>query len=199
MNKVVWMGVAIVICAGLSVAYLRTSPGAPGHVTTASSISAQDFPLSPKTFVLASPAFAYGEVIPREYTCDGAGTPPLLTVAGVPAGTRSLVLIMQDPDVSKQLRPDGLFVHWVMFNIPMISTTVTPTTGVTAKNTKGDNAYMGPCPPPEYEPKEHRYFFTLFALDAELPLDGSAYKRDVIDAMRGHVIGKTQLMGRYTR
>jgi Raf kinase inhibitor-like YbhB/YbcL family protein len=157
---------------------------------------------------LTSTVFENGGPIPAHYTCDGAGTNPPLTISGVPAGAVSLALIMDDPDVPKQLKPDGVFDHWVLFNIPPGITSIPEdmhadaVPGVHGANGRGVLGYYGPCPPPQYEPSEHRYMFTLYALDAELDLEEGATKGDVQEAMKraeGHIISTTTLIGKYRR
>jgi Raf kinase inhibitor-like YbhB/YbcL family protein len=148
---------------------------------------------------ISSPAFGNGEKIPSKYTCDGQNISPPLEISQVPAGARSLVLIMEDPDVPKNLRKDGMWDHWVVFNMPAdlqhIAEAVTPP-GIEGTGTNGKPGYMGPCPPD----REHRYFFKLFALDTvSLALDGSATKADVLRAMTDHLLAQTELMGRYER
>ncbi|OHB19612.1 MAG: kinase inhibitor, partial [Parcubacteria group bacterium RIFCSPHIGHO2_01_FULL_56_18] len=124
-----------------------------------------------------------------------------LSIGGVPEGTKSLALIMDDPDVPKVLRADGVFDHWVLFNIPADTREIPEggSIGVAGANSAGKNAYAGPCPPPQYEPSEHRYVFKLYALDSELPLQAGATKEEVEKAMEGHILGQTQLVGRYKR
>lgn len=147
---------------------------------------------------LASPAFQEGGKIPAIYTCDGKGVSPPLTISGVPEKAKSLVLIMDDPDVPASVRKECMWDHWVHFNIPPHVTAIrehqTPP-GVQGKNTGGGLGYYGPCPPD----REHRYFFKLYALDILLPLKEGATKAEVEAAMRGHIVASTQLMGRYTK
>jgi hypothetical protein len=153
------------------------------------------------TLSITSGAFADGEHIPPVYTCDGDNMSPPLAIAGVPDGAQSLVLIMDDPDVPTAVRPDGMFVHWVLFNIPP-DTAIIPageSVGVAGLNTRGDNAYTGACPPPQYEPTQHRYMFKLYALDTTLDLSEGATKEDVESAMGEHVMAEAQLMGLYDR
>src|SRR3989338_2196321 len=147
-------------------------------------------------FSITSSAFEQDGRIPSKYTCDGDRTinPPLV-FSGVPESAKSLALIMDDPDVPKVLHADGVFDHWVLFNIPP-STTEIPeggSAGTPGGNGAGKNAYTGPCPPPQYEPSEHRYFFKLYALDTELPLKAGASKADVLKSLEGHVLAQAQL------
>ncbi len=159
-------------------------------------------PMTAKNFTIDSSAFAADGTIPGKYTCDDpAPVSPALSFSNVPAGTKSLALIMLDPDVPKTLRPDGEFVHWVLFNIPPQTTGIPEgsSEGVQGNNGAGKKGYIGPCPPPQYEPKEHRYFFTLYALDENLSLEPGATKDKVLSAMAGHELGSATLIGRYER
>lgn len=157
------------------------------------------------TLSFTSPDFENGGKIPQKFTCDGEQLNPELSISGVPEGTKTLALIMDDPDVPKALRPDGVFDHWTLFNIPpppvggMLEITQGSAVGTVGRNGAGKNAYIGPCPPREYEPSEHRYFFRLYTLDTELSLQTGASKADVLKAMEGHVLAQTELMGRYKR
>ena len=153
------------------------------------------------TFSLSSSAFTQNASIPSQYTCDGLQASPPLSISGTPEGAASLALIMEDPDVPKQLKPDGVFLHWVVFNIPASVTELVEgaSVGVQGKNGAGKNGYAGPCPPPQYEPSEHRYIFTLYALDANLSLEAGATKDAVVQAMEEHIVAQTQLIGKYKR
>ena len=142
--------------------------------------------------VISSPDFQHNGMIPREYTCQGADVNPPLQVSGVPAGARSLVLIVDDPDA-----PVGTWVHWVVFNI---SPSVKKIAGDSIPGTQGINDfgkrdYGGPCPPSG----THRYFFKIYALDTRLSLKAGASKKDVEKAMQGHVLQKGQLIGLYRK
>lgn len=147
---------------------------------------------------LISSVFEANGMIPETYTCDGKNINPALAWNGEPEGTVSFALIMEDPDVPKSIRPDGMWDHWVLWNIPKETREIqegeTPA-GITGRNTSGKNAYQGPCPPD----REHRYFFRLYALDTMLDLEPGADKKDLLDAMRGHVLAEAELMGRYER
>jgi Raf kinase inhibitor-like YbhB/YbcL family protein len=149
-------------------------------------------------FFLTSSVFEYDGVIPKKYTCDGENLSPPLEISGVPEGAKTLVLIMDDPDVPKNLRPDGVFDHWVVFNISS-DTSVIPEgeepQGVAGINGRGEAGYTGPCPPD----REHRYFFKLYALDTELKLSEGVTKAQVEQAMNGHIVTQTELMGKYDR
>ena len=147
---------------------------------------------------LKASAFQNEGRIPSEFTCDGPNVNPPLTISDVPADAQSLVLIMDDPDVPKKIRKDGVWDHWVVYNIPPdvqeIGKGHEPP-GVRGIGTSGDAGYFGPCPPD----REHRYFFRLYALDSMLDLPPGADKKTVEKALAHHVIEKTTLMGRYGR
>ncbi|PIR84050.1 YbhB/YbcL family Raf kinase inhibitor-like protein [Candidatus Kaiserbacteria bacterium CG10_big_fil_rev_8_21_14_0_10_51_14] len=153
------------------------------------------------TLILTSSAFRDGGVIPARFTCDGEEVNPPLSISGVPEGTKTLALIMDDPDVPKALLPDGVFDHWILFNIPPETHEIAAgvTVGITGISGAGKNEYIGPCPPVQYEPSEHRYFFTLYALDTTLPLLVGSSKREVFAAMQGHMLARAELMGKYKR
>jgi hypothetical protein len=154
----------------------------------------------PTSISLTSPAFGPGEPIPKEYTADGRNTSPPLLWDEVPAGTKSLALICEDPDA-----PSGTFTHWVAYNLPADTRQLGE--GVPAKKTLPDGTaqgtndfnkpgYGGPSPPPG---RPHRYFFRLFALDAPLDLPAGATRRELTTAMEGHVLGTGELVGGYGR
>ncbi len=147
---------------------------------------------------LTSPAFKEGGIIPSLYTCEGKEINPPLEMTAIPPEAKSLVLIIDDPDVPKSRRPDGMYDHWILFNIPptthKIAEHSTPP-GMQGKSTNGKNQYVGPCPPD----REHRYFFKLYALDTLLDLPPGSTKKEVEAAMQGHVLAQCQLMGRYEK
>ncbi|MCH7574406.1 MAG: YbhB/YbcL family Raf kinase inhibitor-like protein [Candidatus Marinimicrobia bacterium] len=148
---------------------------------------------------ITSNAFTEGGNIPARFTCDGDDISPELAWSGLPAGTRTLILICDDPDA-----PGGTWDHWVMFNIPAAVAglpedakrqEVSGQGSVEGTNSWGKTGYGGPCPPAG----THRYYFKLYALDSALTLDSTAAKKDVEQAMEGHVLGQAQIMGRYSR
>jgi len=153
------------------------------------------------TLRITSSAFADGAEIPAEYTCEGKDISPPLAWSGVPAGTKSLVLIVDDPDAPDPKAPRMTWVHWVLYNLPPSSTGLPEAVGAALPSgTKvGFNDWKradfgGPCPPIG----RHRYFHKLYALDTELNLAKPA-KADVEAAMRGHVLAEAQLMGTYQK
>ncbi len=147
---------------------------------------------------LSSTAFENESRIPSQYTCDGDNISPQLSISEVPAEAQSLVLIMDDPDVPKHIREDGMWDHWVVFNIPADIREIPEgeePPGTQGLGTNGDTGYFGPCPPD----REHRYFFKLYALDIRLDLPEKTDKLSVEKAMTTHVIDQAYLMGRYER
>ena len=148
------------------------------------------------TFKLESPSFANGETIPKAFSCEGQDKSPELRWGEVPAGAKSFTLIMDDPDA-----PGGIWTHWVLFDIPGSAPKLAEgdkSLGINATTSFGKPGYGGPCPPSGHGP--HRYFFALYALDVDsLKLKPGASRRDVEAAMKNHIIGKAQWMGRYER
>ena len=140
---------------------------------------------------LTSPAFKDNEFIPEIYTCQGADVNPPLVIEGSPAGAKTFVLIVDDPDA-----PMGTWVHWVVFDIPpMEKIDENSAPGKQGSNDFGRTKYGGPCPPSG----THRYFFKLFALDTSLELPSSTGKEELEQAMAGHILAKAELIGLYTK
>lgn len=143
---------------------------------------------------ITSNAFDNNQPIPKKYTCDGENINPALTFHDVPEGTKSLVLIVDDPDA-----PRGTFTHWTVWNIdPAISFIEegsVPEGAIEGMTDFGRPGYGGPCPPSG----THRYFFKLYALDIDLVLDSSATVFSLQRAMEGHILEKAELMGLYSR
>jgi Raf kinase inhibitor-like YbhB/YbcL family protein len=145
---------------------------------------------------LSTPAFKQGEKIPSQYTCDGAGMNPALTFSGVPATAKQLVLTMHDPDVPKTLMPSGNFDHWFVWDLPATSKGIPEGAGAKmGMNGAGKPGYLGPCPPD----REHRYFFRLYALDASLAGKTFKDRAALEEAMKGHIVAQSELMGRYEK
>jgi Raf kinase inhibitor-like YbhB/YbcL family protein len=149
---------------------------------------------------LTSTALQSGEFIPKQHTGDGADQSPFLRWSEPPQGTQTFALICDDPDA-----PRGIWVHWVLFNLPAqtreledgVPTTPTLASGAhQGKNDFGNTGYGGPAPP---KGKAHRYFFKLFALDVALDLPPGATKAQLEEAMNGHILAEGQLMGKYQR
>lgn len=152
-------------------------------------------------FVLTSSAFENDGSIPSVYTCDEKQISPPLSISGAPTGTQSFVLIMEDRDVPKNLKPDGVFLHWTAFNIPASTADIAAGEIVGTRGASGNGVagYVGPCPPPNYDPAEHRYYFDLYALDTVLNLSERADISALRATMDGHVLAQTTLVGRYIR
>ncbi len=143
---------------------------------------------------LSSPAFRHNNPIPASYTCDGRDINPPLAIADVPAGARSLALIVDDPDA-----PRGTWVHWVLWNIDP-ATSAIPEHSIPRGASEGLNDfrkqhYGGPCPPSG----THRYFFKLYALDRTLDLGPATSAKSLETAMKGHVLEQQTIIGLYSR
>jgi Raf kinase inhibitor-like YbhB/YbcL family protein len=143
------------------------------------------------TLTVQSSAFKNDGKIPTQYSCEGKGINPPLTITGIPTATVSLALIVDDPDA-----PNGTFDHWVMWNIPptgKIDENSAP--GVQGKNGRSENKYTGPCPPSGI----HHYYFKVYALDTKLSLPMSTDKKALMEAMIGHTLAKGELVGTYEK
>lgn len=149
---------------------------------------------------LTSSSFQSEGNIPSQFTCEGRDISPELTWKNAPSGTKSFALIVHDPDAPRS----GGFTHWVVYNLPGNVTHIAqgapnteklPSGGIQGKNDFGQIGYKGPCPPSG----THRYYFYLYALDTELNLQPGAGKDDVEKAIKGHVLEKTEFMGRYKK
>jgi hypothetical protein len=147
---------------------------------------------------ISSTAFEHEGMIPSKYTCDSLDVSPPLQISGVPEKTRSLVLIVDDPDA-----PNKTWVHWVLYNLPPDTESLPenfPTDAELESGARqgvtdfGSTGYGGPCPPSG----THRYFFKLYALDTMLDIEGEGTKAEVTEAMKGHILAQAQLMGKYS-
>lgn len=149
---------------------------------------------------ITSSAFADGEKIAVQYSCDGENISPPLEWSGVPDAAQSLALIVDDPDA-----PAGIWVHWVLYNIPVERVSLPEDVSRDANvegigdqgiNDFGRTGYGGPCPP---RGSSHRYYFKLYALDTRLELKIGTKKGQLEATMLGHILAQAQLMGRYQR
>jgi Raf kinase inhibitor-like YbhB/YbcL family protein len=141
--------------------------------------------------IVSSTAFADDGQIPSIYTCDGEGINPPLTVENIPGHTKSLVIIAEDPDA-----PKGIFDHWIVWNIsPGTDIDEDTNPGISGNNSAGKTGYHPPCPPTG----SHRYYFYIYALDAELDLPVGSDKETLKLAMQPHVIAGGSIMGHYNR
>jgi Raf kinase inhibitor-like YbhB/YbcL family protein len=148
---------------------------------------------------LTSTAFKEGQPIPATYTCKGVNISPPLEWSGVPKTAKTVAIICDDPDA-----PAGTWVHWVLYNLPadniglvesLPATENLKAGGFQGKNDSGKIGYDGPCPPSG----THRYFFKIYAMDAELSLKAGATKAEVEKAIEGHIVAQGQLMVTYGR
>ena len=140
---------------------------------------------------ILSPEFGDNEYIPREFTCQGKDVNPALIIEGIPDKTKTLALIVDDPDA-----PVGTWVHWVVFDMPVVSRIEEDSVpGIQGSNDFGRKDWGGPCPPSG----THRYFFKIYALDTELGLEKGATKQKVEKAMQGHILDQAELVGLYRK
>ncbi|MCS3903549.1 Raf kinase inhibitor-like YbhB/YbcL family protein [Methylohalomonas lacus] len=152
---------------------------------------------------LASGAFEHQGAIPERFTCDGEDISPDLAWSNLPAGTKSLALIVDDPDAPDPAAPEMVFVHWVLYNIPPelpglpagIDAESLPTGAAEGINDFKRVGYGGPCPPTG----RHRYFHKLYALDRVLPDLSEPSKEELLKTMEGHILEQTELVGTYQR
>jgi Raf kinase inhibitor-like YbhB/YbcL family protein len=149
---------------------------------------------------VTSTAFKQGEPIPAKHSCSGADVSPPLSIAGVPKETKSLILVVDDPDA-----PSGSWIHWILFGIPPQTVAIpegtsakgtSPVTAKLGKNSWGKTEWGGPCPPPG---GKHRYFFRVYAIDADLSVPRGASKPDLMRAIEGHILAQGELMGTFQR
>ena len=155
------------------------------------------------TLQLSSQAFSHNDSIPMLYTCDGRDFSPPLSWSGLPPGTKSLALIVDDPDAPDPRAPKMTWVHWVLYNIPTEVKDLEENTGdgglpagtMEGVNDWGRTGYGGPCPPIG----RHRYFYKLYALDIVLPDLDHPKKEELLQVMRGHILGQAELIGTYER
>ncbi len=153
--------------------------------------------------IIKSPSFMHDRAIPARHTCDGQNVSPQLTWTGVPAGAKSLALIVDDPDAPDPAAPKMTWVHWALYNIPADANGLMEDVAardLPAGTLQGINdwrriGYGGPCPPLG----KHRYFFKLYALDSMLPDLKHPAKAALEKAMKGHVLARAELIGLYQR
>jgi Raf kinase inhibitor-like YbhB/YbcL family protein len=180
LRLLIWIGAALALLAACG----RTTPGQPAQAGG-----------DTVNFAFSSTAFADGQAIPANYTCDGANASPPLRWDGPPQA-QSFALIVDDPDA-----PGGIFTHWVLYDILGAQRELpegAPGTGTPGMNDFSKAGYGGPCPPRGNGP--HRYIFTLYALDIpSLKLPAGRPRQEIERAMQGHVLAQAKLMGRYER
>lgn len=155
------------------------------------------------TLKITSSAFAHQAAIPSTYTCEGRNVSPPLSWEGAPAGTQSLVLIVDDPDAPDPAAPKMTWVHWVLYNLSpsstglpeAVSTAQLPAAALEGLNDWKRTGYGGPCPPIG----RHRYFHKLYALDRMLPDLGHPTKAALEAAMQGYILAQAELVGTYRK
>lgn len=153
------------------------------------------------TLTLTSPAFAHNQTMPAQYTCEGDNISPPLEWTAPPDGTKSLVLIVDDPDAPDPAAPKMTWVHWVLYNLPPtaggliagVQEMELPGRTLIGTNDRKNVGYNGPCPPVG----THRYFHKLYAIDIVLPDLHAPTKADVLERIEGHVLAKMELIGLY--
>ncbi|NOY25483.1 MAG: YbhB/YbcL family Raf kinase inhibitor-like protein [Oligoflexia bacterium] len=186
-TALVWLG-CLVLLAGAAL------PSAAAQTPSSSS-------LERSVMHLQSTAFGPGDEIPAEHTCQGANISPPLAWSDLPAGTKSLVLIIDDPDAPDPAAPKMTWVHWVLYDIPPDTTSLAQAVSTLPPGTRqgtnswGRTGYGGPCPPIG----RHRYFHKLFALDAVLGDLGDPDVDALMAAARSHILGNVELVGTYQK
>ena len=152
------------------------------------------------TMTLTTTAFKNNSPIPQRYTCQGEDLSPALGWSGAPSGTKSYALLCEDPDA-----PHGTYFHWVIYNIPpterglaenIAKRDTLPNGTRQGVNSAKQMGYMGPCPPPG---GPHRYYFKLYALDAQINIPGEATRDQLLSAMQGHILAEGEVMGTYQK
>lgn len=143
------------------------------------------------TLIISSPSFKPNGQIPSKYTCEGEGINPPLTITNIPQGTKSMALIVDDPDA-----PGKTFDHWIVWDIqPGENIKENSVPGIQGRNSAGKNNYTGPCPPSG----THRYFFKLYALDTMMDIAAGASKNIVEKAMENHILAAGEIIGLYEK
>lgn len=149
--------------------------------------------------ILSSNSFDNEGFVPKEYSCEGQDFSPHFKWENIPTGTVSFALTCIDPDA-----PMGDWIHWIAWNIPAdwdaLQKNIDPNDQsqiVQGTNSWGRTGYGGPCPPVGHGP--HRYYFTIYALDTKLSLESTSRLEDLVSAMKGHILGKGEIMGKYER
>jgi len=195
--------VALIACKGAKQQQpsgTATTPGAMGAQDTAASGHNKAGGMAMGAITVTSTAFTDGTTIPKQYTCEGKDMSPPLSWSGVPSSAKTVAMILDDPDA-----PMGTWTHWVIWNIPATTTTLSEGMAKDAsvsggirqgKNSWPKTGYNGPCPPPG---KAHRYYFTLYALDTSLSIPDSSNRSQLEAAMKGHILAQGQLLGMYAK
>jgi uncharacterized protein (TIGR00297 family)/Raf kinase inhibitor-like YbhB/YbcL family protein len=190
-----WVNITCALAGAILACVLGLSLASTGWFSTSQESKGGAFM---SDFQISTTAFSQGKTIPDKFTCEGDNLSPTLSWSKPPAGTKSLALVMDDPDA-----PGGLFIHWVIYNLPLEPTqlaegfgTPGPVLGTPGKNSYGRSEYDGPCPPAG---KTHRYFFTLYATDLEPALAKGLNASQLRQQLKGHILSQTDWMGIYQR
>jgi len=191
-----WVNAACALAGAVLAVGLALLPGSPLEPVQSAPIGGDTM----LTLTLSTTAFANGQPIPQAFTCDGKNSSPALQWSGVPAETKSLALIVEDPDA-----PMGTFTHWVLYNLPPnltgLNESVPRLATLANLGTQGLNdfrktAYDGPCPPAG---KAHRYYFRLYAVNIEPNLPGGLTRPKLLNQIQGHILAQGEWMGTYQR
>ena len=170
---------------------IRNTRAFGGQNKISNGVNAEDYKSEEANMRLTSPEFNNNGLIPKKFTCEGEDINPAFIIEEIPAGAKSLALIVDDPDA-----PMGTWVHWVVYNIPVISRIDEDSIpGEQGINDSGRRDYHGPCPPSG----THRYFFKIYALGAELNLRAGLNKQELEKAMQGHILENAELVGPYKK
>lgn len=202
-NAYALLGLAFIIVFGSAYILFKQS----AHAPSPSEVPAPETNLNQTetmSLSLMSPVFSDGEMIPAKYTCDGENINPPLTISSVPEEAEALVLVMDDPDIPavvKESRGIEKFDHWVLYDLPPDTTSIDEGSviGSAGENSRGENAYTGPCPPPDMEPTTHRYIFRLYALRSPISFIKAPTLDELEAAVRDISIESATLTGVYSR
>ena len=201
----IWFGIAILIALLISGCGISDSDTDSGTESSTDNDS-DDESETAVSFSLTSSAFQDGEEIPSKYTCEGRSTNPPLTISGIPVGTNKLVLFLDDLDgspqgtIGKDPQVTTSWNHWVVFNIPVVSSfnaSSLPSYATEGNNDSSDQEYEPPCPPGQPIRDKHEYQFTLYATDTEFDSGIANTRAGLVTAMEGFIIEKTTLTGTY--
>ena len=204
MKRAAWGGLIVIgLLTVLSGWYLRSPQFARQRATPPVLITHQSTTTMETSLTLTSSVFTNDGLMPAAYSCDGAGELPPLQWQGAPAGTVAFAIVMDDPDIPevfKQQRNITKFDHFGMYDIPATVTNLDATSDYPlAQNGRGERSYVPPCPPPEYQPAEHRYIFRLYALGQPLSFATTPTLDELEAAAKKVALASSTLIGRYTR
>ncbi|MHA1966981.1 MAG: YbhB/YbcL family Raf kinase inhibitor-like protein [Candidatus Hodarchaeales archaeon] len=191
--KKITISIILILTSTLIILFLIIGSGLLSNLAPNSQAEESENPFS-----ITSPVFNDSAYMPSEYSCEGSDVNPKLEISYIPNETQSLALIMDDPDTERML--GYVWVHWLLWNISptiiVIEKDSVPPNAVVGRNSQGQSSYQGPCPP---EGSTHHYYFRLYALDIDINLPSGSTKEELLEAMDGHIIAQTHLIGRYRR